>query len=408
MMMSSMYLTLTKIFIIIGTLELIAMFAVKKMRRGFPWLITPDDEKPDIDREGLKRFVEHGFDPELGWVRKPNTSHDEKGKYGKTSYHIDQLGSRNHPGLEHLPCKIACFGDSFTFARQVNDDETWPYKLSSITGKGVMNYGVGNYGVDQSYLRMKRELKENDPEIVIMGVVPSTIVRILCVWKHYNEFGNTLAFKPRFDLKNGELTLIKNIIDCDSKLLGYERFLEKLKENDYFYETKFRNEMIRFPYLYHTLKNPMRNLTIMTALFLKTIGINNNAVLDYPLMKIMDINKTLRVELFKDDYAVQLFEAIIDKFIETAEQKGAKPCLLFMPQKDDVVYIRENNSYYANFINRLKGKVLTVDMTDNLLGRADLDDIYSDDNVYGGHFSRDGNVLVAEIVNKELKDKGYL
>ncbi|MBF0215763.1 MAG: hypothetical protein HQL30_02085 [Candidatus Omnitrophica bacterium] len=392
--------------------ELAVAFTVGRLRRDFQWLITPRDERPVLDPEGLKKFLEHGYDPELGWIRKPNTSHPEKGKHGSTSYHMDDRGARRHPGLGSLPLKIACFGDSFTFCRQTNDDETWPWFLASFSGAGVVNFGVGNYGLDQAYIRMERELGRIDPEIVIMGVVPSTIVRILCVWKHYNEFGNTFGFKPRFDLRDGLLVRIDNIIDDASKLGRYEEFLDGIRSNDFFYRTKFRDEMLRFPYLYSVLRKPGRNIPIITALLMsklyRAFGVTNSRIDEYPMMKIMEINRDLRVRLFGERYSRGIFSALVSKFSRTAEEKGIQPVFLFMPQKDDVLFIRERGNYYEKVIGDISNKVLTVDMTEILLGRGDLDELYSDDNVYGGHYSKLGNELVARTVLNALREKGYL
>ena len=47
-------------------------------------------------------------------------------------------------------------------------------------------------------------------------------------------------------------------------------------------------------------------------------------------------------------------------------------------------------------------------MTRHLLNRSDLDILYSDDNIYGGHFSKDGNRFVAEIIYKVLYENRCL
>ena len=59
--------------IILIILEFCSHFLVNKLREDFQWLITPKDEYPELSEEGLKKFFKHGYDSELGWVRKPNT-----------------------------------------------------------------------------------------------------------------------------------------------------------------------------------------------------------------------------------------------------------------------------------------------------------------------------------------------
>ena len=43
-------------------------------------MIIGKDETPKLSKEGLEKFFEHSYDEELGQVRKPKTSHEEKGK----------------------------------------------------------------------------------------------------------------------------------------------------------------------------------------------------------------------------------------------------------------------------------------------------------------------------------------
>ena len=60
--------------------------------KKFQWLIIKKDLKPILSKKGLDKFNQHGYDSELGWVRKPETSNVELGKDGKTKWHIDKNG----------------------------------------------------------------------------------------------------------------------------------------------------------------------------------------------------------------------------------------------------------------------------------------------------------------------------
>ena len=368
---------------------------IKYIRKKFQWMITSEDENPEIDKEGYKKFVEHGYDSELGWIRKPNTEHSEFGKDGKTLYHINSKGIRVNPGHEKLPEVISCYGDSFCFCRQVNDSETWEWYLSKLTKTNVLNLGVGNFGLDQTLLRLKREYPKNKTKIVIICVVPSTIVRILCAWKHYNEYGNIFGFKPRFEIENGKLKLIKNIIDNEKKIFELEKYLPEIQKHDYFYKTKFKKEIIESPYFIHFLKNPRRNFTLT---WLVLTGKKQRAML-----KIMDINLELRLKLYKEEYPVTLFKMIIKEYTEYAKKNKFKLVFMMLPQKDDVLFIKKNGNYYHELMEDIKKWVTVIDITDYLISRKDLDTLYSDDNKYGGHPSKYGNEFIAEIIYKQLE-----
>lgn len=402
----SLNLFLVYIAVII-LLEISSYFLIKKLRETFPWLITKEDEYPVLSKDGLKKFLNDGYDAELGWSRKPYTWKQEIGRFGKTCYHIDGKGSRKNPRHEKLPKKISFYGDSFLFARQVNDNQSCQWYLSELTKTNILNFSVGNYGFDQALLRLKREYTKNKTRVVVIGVVPSTIVRILCMWKHYNEFGNTFGFKPRFVIKKGKLKLIRNFIDKEEKFLEYKKYIGQIRKRDYFYKTKFKKEMIEFPYFVSILSDPLRNIMlIFHILASKLTGAKKELeVYPSPMKIIMKINLKLRYDLFtKNKNAIKLFEKLVDDFVDYSKKNDFKPVFLFMPQKDDLLFIRQKGPYYDSFIQNISKKIYTIDLTEDLMNRDDLDEIYSDDNKYGGHYSKFGNKVIAKIIYENLKN----
>ena len=44
-----------------------------------------------------------------------------------------------------------------------------------------------------------------------------------------------------------------------------------------------------------------------------------------------------------------------------------------------------------------------LDITKNLLHKENLDELYSDENEYGGHYSKEGNKKIAELIFYELE-----
>ena len=389
-----------KIIFTLILLEIVSYFIINYLRKDFQWLITSKDETPELSKEGLNKFFTHGWDSKLGWIRKPNTSKTEISKIGTSTFNINEKGSRLNPGHENLPIKISCYGDSFTFARQVNDNQTFSWQLSELTKSNVLNFGVGNYGLDQSLLRLKKEFPKIKSETVIMGVVPSTIVRVLCIWKHYNEFGNTFGFKPRYIIENNELKLINNIINTKDKFYNYTQYLDEIKKYDSFYETKFKKEMIKFPYLFSILKK--RNLKLIYSV--TKYKFNKKEIGGYPepMKVIMDINRKLRVDLYNDKNAVNLMTKLVQEFKSYAKKQNFTPIFLWMPQKDDITYIQENSNFYSEFIDKIKNNIKVVDLTQELLNYPNLNELFSDDNQYGGHFSVKGNKLVADILKKAI------
>ena len=395
--------------IIWSIVEIVIQLWVKLVNKKFQWLIISKDERPKLSKTGLKKFIHHGYDSELGWIRKPNTTNTEKNKNGEAFWSINSIGARTNPEFESQKSTISCYGDSFTFCRQVNDNETWEHYLSKLEKTNVKNFGVGNYGVDQSILRLEREFTKNQTDIVILAVVPDTICRIVSSWKHYYEYGNTFAFKPRFILKNDEIKIIKNIIDQQQKFDYYEKYLDDIQKFDFFYKQKFLKEKITFPYSFNIFRNMKRNFSILlwvtNIFFCRKLG-KDISDFEWESMKIiMDINLKWRLRLFQNTDVITLFQKILERFSRYGLSENFVSIFIFIPQKDDIEFIKKNYHFYKNFIDIINGinGIFFIDITEKFLKASNLNELYSDDNQYGGHLSKYGNKLVAEIIYEQLK-----
>ncbi len=389
--------------------EIIIQRYVRSVQKNFPWLISSKDENPILSKTGLSKFIPHGYDSELGWVRKPFTSNNEKGKNSEITWNINEKGARLNPSFENLDSKISCYGDSFTFSRQVNDDETWPHHLSGLTNSNVQNFGVGNYGLDQSLLRLKREFPKNPTKFVIMGVVPETICRILSMWKHYYEYGNTFAFKPKFTIENDQLIQISNPINESSKFQEYKKYIDFIKKNDYFYKEKFVKEKISFPYCITILKNFKRNFGIIYwQNKIENYKKNNrdfSKIKWKPMKIIMDINMSWKVKLYAEKNPSKLLKMILIEYANYAKKMNFVPIFTFLPQKDDLMFIKSHYNFLQDFqkeLNSIEG-LKVVDIIDDLLLEDQLDPLFSDNNDYGGHYSNQGNKIISELIFKKFE-----
>ncbi len=386
-------------------------------------IITVKDKVPLIDKRGLYKFVIHFYDPELGSVTKPNSSNIEKhqkanGEVVTTSYNINSLGSRVNPGYEDLPINISCFGDSITFCRHVNDDQTWQHYLSQFSGDNVANFAVGNYGVDQAFLRFKREAKKGlAGSTVLIGVAPETIRRSLSCWKHYFEFGNIYNFKPRFRLNQGKLELISNFIDKLEKYSHLKEHLGSIANKDFFYEEKFKKYLLKFPYSASILKNPVRKGSLLfyytmtyfsellgkdwtkTGLFAKKGKIMNG------IKKFGGLHFDFQDKLkyYQEKEIVGLTAAIIKEFAGCIRSYGKTPYLVILPTKGDLEHIKSTkNIYYQSLKTETEKFIKVLDVADNLIKVEDLDQVFSDCG-YGAHYNHSGNELVAKAIFNFIK-----
>lgn len=387
----------------IAIVELGLFLTVRFLRRGFPWLITEQDEIPKLDLQALRKFIDYSFDPHLGWVRKPNSSGIEHGQKGEINFQIDSTGSRCNKH-EKLTPLIASFGDSYVFCRQVENDETWQAQLSSQEQFGVLNYGVGNYGADQALLRYERITLPNTVQVVVMGFVPETICRIQSYWKHYLEFGNTFAFKPRFVLApDGQLSLLENQIKNEEDFTSLEDKLSNIQATDRFYITKFRSLQFRFPYIFSLMRNPVRQLMLINLIafraLLRLTGVSKSWSENLPFTLVMRENIRDAHELYNDNESTELLRAILVRFKEVAISRGHIPLVLVIPQLLDLKLA--SNINYQNFFMKINMLLPIIDFTNKFANRK-IDKLYINDQ-FGGHLSVDGNLLVAEEISTWLK-----
>ena len=350
---------------VVAMVELGTYFVVSLLARQSGVLAI--DRVPAISAQTLARFFEHGFDPDLGWIRKPNTVKKDLGRY---PYHIDRLGSRRNPGHEDLPAVIATYGDSNTFCREVEDHETWQWYLADQLGCNVLNFGVGGYGFDQALLRLRRDYHLAPTPVVLLTTAPITIARILSAWKHFSDFGNIMGFKPRFSLEGDELRLHANAIDTREKFFNLSQHVDHLQRVDHFYESSFLGEAFRFPYLMSALNNP-RPFLLALAKGARRAG--------HPLPgfrewisgviddRLDECGPRRWVELHSDPAALRLLDRLVDEFMATSRQLGFWPMLAMLPMKGDVDYIRRHGHFYRSTVDRWRSRLNVVDATDLVL-----------------------------------------
>jgi len=384
------------------SIEFFLWVILRWLRASFQWLIMGSDESPLLNVDALEKFAKKGMDSELGWIRKPYTTGKEKGRAGKsTRFTVNKYGARSNPGFDDKQSYISLFGDSYAFGRQVNDNQTWAHHVSKQIHQNILNFGVGNYGLDQALLRLKRESEIRNPELCIILVVPETICRIQSVWKHYSEYGNTFAFKPRFILKNEVLTYIKNPINTKEKYHNYKKYLKEIRKNDYFYKGKFSKDILTFPYVISLTKSCKRNLPLIFSLIHAKIS-RNNDIKDKPFKKVLNNNHLISKKCYQDEYSLNLMSALINESEKLCKEKNSKFLFCLVPQLQDIQLIKQSGPYYKNFFNGLSESVNILDLTDVICEQDDFHKCYTHD-VYGGHLSKYGNQLISKVISNKIK-----
>jgi hypothetical protein len=387
--------------IIYAIWELIIWWLVRYFKPKFHWIVTPDDIAPEISQELVERHLQHGFDPELGWVRVPNTTGFEQTEAGSKPFVIDDWGCRENPGFKDAHSKISTFGDSFAFCRLAGSDETWPFFLSCLTESNVRNFGVGNYGLDQAILRFEREVSKLDSKFVLLIIVPETMARIHSYWKHYYEYGNILAFKPRFMVAGNELIFHPVAVAEAADYANYRRNLNRIQKTDHFFERKFLKDLLAFPFVPKVLRRARRYIPIFWHLILGVITGNSEGRQRKAFDVVSRRNAEYATDMYSDPDACALFAGLIRRFNNSCATAGIEGLLVILPQPVDLELPSHLQRARGEFFESLEKVMTVLDLT---VWFGEMSDWrrYFFDGERGPHLNSEGNRLVADYLFAEL------
>lgn len=204
------------------------------------------------------------FDRDVGYVLDNYMPRDGMDNSASIST-IQANGARRSFMYQDKPCRINTYGNSFTQCNQVNDGETWQEYLAGHLGEPVGNFGVGGFGVYQSYRRMIREEKtEHGAEHVILYIWGDDHIRSLLrcrymLTKGWNERTNRTEgvgkmFHGNFwahvemNLATGSLEEKENRLPTPQtlyKMTDPEWMLEALKDDLALQMYLYKNRQIR-------------------------------------------------------------------------------------------------------------------------------------------------------------------
>ena len=385
-------------------LELALRRLVRSARRSFQWLITERDTMPELDSGKLAAFLSGSFSPELGWEPVPNTSGEDRAPGLVSTFTIDATGARAAPSDAPAPT-VAVFGDSYAFCRQVDDDQTWAAVLGREVGIGVINLGVGNYGVDQAMLRYLRRRSDLPDSVgTVMAVfVPETILRVQSVWKHWMEFGNTFGFKPRFVLDGETLRFVPSPVQGVHDFARLSEIVTAIGDLDPFRAGRFRRLQFRTPYLAAFARSAGRHASILATVLSGrgSDGVLVPSAFDRAFARVMRANVEEAHAAYRDDASTALLTAILERFQTEVEADGRRFVVGVIPQMLDLAAPRRADRTYGAFYRGLAARMEIIDLTGTLREHP-VAELYVHDR-YGGHLSVLGNRTVAGGFAKTLR-----
>lgn len=303
----------------------------------------------------------------------------------------DPTGSRILPAFpdpERAPTCISLYGDSFTYAAEVDHAHAWGNVLAQLCGCRVANYGMGGYGTDQAYLRYK--LNDADHAgVVVLGIFSENVMRNVNRYRNL-FYPSRFGMKPRFlaDGEDGlELVPLPEVAVED-----YERFIadpDPFLPHEFFTLAGASGEpRLAFPYLLSVAK-AATHFRVRAAI----TGTPHWA------------------PFYREDHpsdALRVTERIASAFREEVVARGAHPLVVMLPHAMDLAVHGKSGSFpYESLRRAMERRGLdVVDIGAEVVARRG--EGASAGFAAGQHYDEQGYRFVAETVFARLRERGLV
>lgn len=364
------------IYVSIELLAYCSLFVLKKYvyLDYYPTDVLTDNNVNDINeliKSNTNNYII--YSATLGWSIKSN---------GFTKlYQANSAGLRGNRNYSKIPedgvFRISSYGDSFTHCDDVFNNETWQTYIEESDARfEVLNFGVGAYGLDQSFLRYLETKNRFKSDYVLIGYMTENIARNVNNFRpFYVPMSGLPLTKPRFVIKDDTLALVPNYMQ---KLEDYKDILDnpmkvisELGVNDYFYKKGYQSNIFDWSPTIRILSIFNRILKI----YLTSDAINTNGIYN------------------ENSEAFNITIKLFDKFYSEVIVNGSKPIIIIFPHRKDIARYQGNDKkQYSPLINYLDSKDFdSIDLMD-ILGNENIEALFAD------HYTPFANELVSGYI----------
>jgi lysophospholipase L1-like esterase len=333
--------------ILISTLLALFLSEIALRLMGFkPLYVSPERD----------RFWK--YDSLLGWAHQTGQEGIFETPQFRTVVRINEKGLRDRSHSyerQNDIGRILVLGDSFAWGYGVEESERFSQLLEKSLNVEVINAGVSGYSTDQELLWYKNEGIKYDTDFVILVLAGND------VGDNDQQLVNTIYYKPKFVLENGQLALKGYPVP---KTSPHGRFIYSLSQ--------------RSALAYFLVKRYFDLLSLY-----KKTKVNSHRA-NLPGSSI-----STKSEPFK------LTIALIDEMRNIAESRKAK----FMIVATDRWWNSPSTETYKDFINALRTEGFLVLDVESMPGFNPEEMLIPDD----GHWSRAGHEFVAEQIKAVIE-----
>jgi hypothetical protein len=335
-------------------------------------------------RAALKRYNETQtsvsvYHPEIGWLPHPHfTTGDGVFSHNSASVRTDSIDHEYEPSPPPDTLRICIFGDSFTYGVANHYQDTIGAMLETkLKARGikteVLNFGVSGYGMDQAYLRWKKQGFRFAPQFVIFFCQLENIWRNLNFYLPLRYPGTDLPFtKPRYVLEGDSVRLLN--VPC----LSPEDSVETLANIDQWSLALYENSYKARDYQWHLW--------------------NVSKLLSY-----VETKATRRLEMSRHARdAEDLCLAIIEMFHEDVVSSGARFLVVHVPLRDELATLRQLGiRLHEPLLKKIAAIGQFVPTADEFVRRTRTS---STDRLFDhtDHYSGLANDIIADVAAREI------
>lgn len=332
------------------------------------------------------------YDPELGWSVRPS-SQSENGLYASNAAGIRTASVNQETSPEPAPetVRIAIFGDSFTHGEDVPFEFSWGSILETRLNQNgvkaeVLNLGGQGYGMDQAFLRWRKNGRPLKPHVVIFGFQNSNIKRNMNIIRMFYSPGTGVIFsKPRFIVAPGNTLRLLN-----SPTVKPEEILKIYSNFDHWqlrpYEFFFQEDDYQWSPWY----------TSRLAAFIIS-GLTNRFS-----------SRRKDYDFFAESSkSRQLTERLIEEFEREVLEAQSRFIVLHLPTKRPIKNLLHGDPLkYQDLLDELRAKYNFIDPSPGLLHQAEEDSYEALFATDSSHYSPLANRVIGEwIATSLIEDK---
>jgi len=312
-------------------------------------------------RSDTSFFVE---DPLLGWT-VGSSRESQDGMYKSSTEGLRSMRRGETLGTKPFTQRIALFGDSFTFGMDVPFEQSWSHHLAlNLPAAQVLNFGVDGYGVDQAYLRFKRDGAQWAPWVSVLSFIQDDLYRCASVYPFLRGWEYPFS-KPRFIQDGGKLQLL-NVPNLPPGTIFASRSIWELPLLDL--DLQFD------PYRWK--QHPLRGSYLLRLI-----------ATEFPVWPV-------RTAQTSDEVIAQLGSRLIEEFVTTARDRGTEPLIVYLPSRS---HFEAGGGQLKNRAGEILAplEIQIHDLTSCLTAKVPREQLFLNGKP---HYSAAGNEAVAECL----------